>query len=255
MKNWKPSVAVVLFLLLGGCEREIEESAKEPPGVELPVVMEPEGEFEGQEEEEPEAAPEGLGPDPIWLSTWPGREEHTTVAVMWLGGDEEQPLYKQPDQGSQEIGRFGFEDGADLEWTQSKVYVEKPRELRVLEETEWVGIPFDAEYRELEAEARSFVLEEEERIYLYQYEGEGSCFLGVQGEVALGDCPGGGGIAVSEEPEEGGQSWRPDVQYWWLEIRMGSVEGWLLVDEAPVDVRIVDLSDGGYDSIYGKDEF
>lgn len=245
--------AIFGVLLLGACDREAPVQSGEDELEEAPVLqIEEREEREDLGLEEAESA-EKAGPESLWLRTWPGREEHSSVAVMWLGGNQEIGIHEEPDGESAEVGRFSFLDGDDLEWNQSRVLVDEPRELTVAAETEWVGIPFDPDYEELEARPRSFYLEEGEAIYLYQYEGEGTCFLGVQGEVVLGDCPG-GEVRVEQELEEGEQ-WRPLSQQWWLLIAVEGREGWMRVDEAPVEVRRIDLSDQGYDSPYGADEF
>ena len=244
------AVGVLAALLaFAGCDREEEGSEPEaPPLLDVSPVEEA---VETSEEIVEEALEEtAFVPDSLWFSTFPGRDEHQRVELMWLGGDERVSVREEPRRDSPVLVEKNWLDGEDLDWNQSRVHVLRPRTLSVARESEWVGIPFDQEFEELEAEPRSYRVEQGELLYLYQYDGEGQCYLGIDQEVALGDCPAEGALAVREILED----FLPEEQEWWIEILTEAGPGWLLVDEAPLEVRVLEISAPHHDSEYGADE-
>lgn len=171
------------------------------------------------------------------FESWPGREEHRTFELMWLGGDEEYGLREEPAREADVAGVVSFLDGDQLEWTQTVVQVLKPRIYEAEQAMSWSGLSYDAEYMELEAQERRYELQEGDRISLYQYGGEGSCYWGIEQEILLGACPTDHWRVLDEGANSEEQApWQPLEQEWWVKVKSDDVEGWLLVDEAPVEV-------------------
>lgn len=239
------TILVVLGVVAGvGCERE---QAVEPPEPAVQVVLEEPAEAEDPVMEE--VVEEEPSPPAASFESWPGREEHRTFELTWLGGEEEAELRQEPDRGADVIARARFFDGEQVEWTQTQVQVVRPRPYQAQQAMRWSGLPYDAEYMEVEAGERQFEFEEGDQLYLYQYGGEGTCFWGVEQEIVLGSCPLDGWRAL-----EGGEDapWQPLEQEWWVKVKSGQAEGWILVDEAPVEVRLRYLE--GFDSFDEHDE-
>ncbi len=224
---------MVLPVLVVGCDRDGHEIVEpEPLALEVPEVLQKPPGVESPDE------PEEFVPIPVDFSTWPGREEYMTFELMWLGGDEEVALHEEPRKESEVVAQLRWFDGDQLDWAETNVHVDSPRAYRVGEPQVITGIPYDVEFRELEADQREFEVGVDETLYLYQYAGEGTCYLGVAEEIVLADCPTG-----EVEIEDDGDSrvdgqWRPISQSWWVRVTGGdSDQGWLLVDDAPVEVH------------------
>lgn len=245
-------VVLMMVMVLSGCERDnqapVDGSSEEEEH--RPEWQVGRGE-QDVEAEDVEMIEDQEVPEEVLFSTWPGRDEHRQVELMWLGGEGEVQLWEAPDRESEQVATIGWEDGEDLIWRESWVRVIAPRALTVENEGIWQGIPYDAEYRELEAEPKEFVLHAGEEIYLYQYDGEGTCFLKVQREIALGDCPNGGTLSVMEE----GAELLPEEQQWWIKVSEAQGEGWILVDEAPLEVRVLEERAPHPEKDHGADEF
>lgn len=255
--NRKGAALLMLLTLPGGwvgCDRGGEPEAPAPavpvereeaPAVEAPA--EPDA-----EEAEPPGPPEG----PLSFSSWPGREELHTFDLMWLGGEREVALYEAPDAASSQVGAASWMDTEEIVWEDTRVRVMEPTAYEATRALEVAGLAYDEDFEELDAEEVRLALEEGEQVALYQYGGEGTCFVGARGQVVLGPCPTEemGLRAVSERPDADAQPaqaasegaahpevkerWRPREQQWWVKVRHNAQSGWMRVDDAPVEVHV-----------------
>lgn len=218
----------IVVLLVAGCEREeATPQVPEPPVVDLPEMEEP-------EEDEEDPAEEPWEPEAAAFLGWPGQGEGRTFGLTWLGGDEVLELLEEPRHDSVVAGRLRWLDGEELDWRESRVEVVEPRALQVVEPVVFFGFPYDVEFREIESEGRSVELSPEQVVFFYHDAGEGQCFLGVDGEIYLGECPE-GALEPLEPLDPGAQMLTPLRALWWVLISE-DVEGWMEVMEAPLEV-------------------
>lgn len=234
MRRFYSILMICVLGLCAGCEREQAETPAPPAREITPQEESPEKPIlEENLEDEEVTAPAAA------FDSWPGREEFRIFELMWLGGEEPLALREEPDREAEILGHATFLDGEQLDWTQTMVLVLEPRPYQAEQAMEWSGLPYDAEYMELEAGNRQFEVEEGELLYLYQYDGEGTCFWALEGEIALGSCPLDGWTALGDEVNESESLlWKPLRQEWWVKIKSGDLEGWFLVEEAPVEVKV-----------------
>lgn len=243
------AAALALGLLMGPFACEETPPPRDEPTDETPEIAEIKPTATDENEDGPE---EVVEPEPVEFVTWPGLEKQKTFELMWLGGDEEVELHDEPRADADVVGDVGWLDGQEFEWINTVVYVEEPRSYRVAESTELSVTPYDIEYGELEADERVYELEDGDEIFLYQYGGEKTCYLGIEDDVVLGDCPY-DGIDVAGDELETEERWTPIAEQWWVEVEVDGVEGWLFVDEAPVSVHPREVE--GYDDARGMHEF
>ena len=198
--------------------------------------------------------PEDVEPEPVEFATWPGIKKQMTFELMWLGGDEEVALYDEPRPEAEAIGAAGWIDGQEFEWIRTVVYVETPRPYQVEESAEVVVTPYDIEYGELEADEYTVELSAGDDIFLYQYGGEGTCYLGIGTDVVLGDCPH-DGISVGDDDLDSEARWTPLKEQWWVEVSSDQKRGWFRVDDAPVSVHAREVEGYEYEDVDGYHDF
>ncbi|TXD38884.1 hypothetical protein FRC98_00325 [Lujinxingia vulgaris] len=247
--------AAVLLWVGAGCDRDAEPEAVVDPVA--PAQPEEEAvEVEPTEPDAEEAEPPGPPSGPLSFASWPGREELHTFDLMWLGGEREVALYEAPDATSASVGRASWMDTEEIVWEDSRVRVTEPTFYEVSQALEVVGLAYDESFEELDAEELHLELEEGELLALYQYGGEGTCFVGARGQVLLGACPDeAAGLREVEAPSEAPsqregaaagegahaevkERWRPRQQEWWVKVRHDAESGWMRVDDAPIEVHV-----------------
>lgn len=236
-------MAAVVAGLLVGCQ-ETPEPKPEDPGDEQPevVVIEPAVEF-------PDDDPEQFEPESVeFAGTWPGAADHETFELMWLGGDDEIELLGEARDDAEVVESASWMDGAEFEWLETRVWVEEPGRLEVVEDTTLEATPYDPEFGQLEAHDETYRLEAGEPLFSYRYDGRGSCYLGVETEIVYAECPEEevdfGGETADAEPD---RRWGAEASSWWVRVEAGDTEGWFQVDEAPVEVH--QRSVGGYEKL------
>lgn len=242
-------IGVAIWILAGagsGCERAPESPQKpQAPAAPVETVEQDSEPVEIAQEEEKEVAgpPEG----PLIFASWPGREELHTFELMWLGGEREVELLEAPDPEAAVSARASWMDTEEIVWEDTRVRVEAATLYRVEGAREVAGLAYDEAFEELDAEEVHLELEDGELLALYQYAGEGTCFVGARGQVLLSECPAEGVREVrDEDPAEGSavidgerrERWRPRSQQWWAKVRYKGSTGWMRVDNAPVEVHI-----------------
>lgn len=227
------AVTLVVTGLAAGCEPSPEPVDQEDETARPEVVtIEPIAEFpeEEPEEVEPESAEFG--------ATWPGGADHETFDLTWLGGDEAVELYDRPRADAEVVGSASWMDGADVEWLETVVFVDRPGRLEVETDLELVATPYDREFGELEATDETYRLEEGESLFTYRYDGRGECYLGVETEIVVAECPADQVRFDGEDPQmEPDLRWEADGSQWWVRVEADGQQGWLKVDEAPVEVH------------------
>ncbi|RAL24885.1 hypothetical protein DL240_01360 [Lujinxingia litoralis] len=234
--------AIVMIGGLVACEKEGPAPAPESVQEEAVPVEPPVAAVE----EEPVVEVVEPPPGPLTFVSWPGREELYTFDLMWLGGEREVALLAEPDPQAEVVDRAGWMDTEELRWQDTRVRVTEPRYYLLESPRELVGLAYDQSFEELEAEEIRLELEEGERLALYQYDGEGSCYLGARGLVVLSGCPEEGVRLEEAEPaEQAGERWRPRAQQWWVKVQGPRAAGWMRVDDAPVEVHVRQIE--GYD--------
>lgn len=185
------------------------------------------------------------GGEPADFATWPGQGEGMTFDLMWLGGDEAIELREAPDQEAAVVATASWLDGEQFEWTGSRVHVDEPRPYTVEVDRELTGLPYDAEFLELEADEQRVELQEGESVYLYQYGGEGACYMGVGSKILLAQCPD-EAMSVDDDSDLDDAEWKPLSQQWWVQVHVdGEDKGWFPVHDAPVEVHLRSVE--GYD--------
>ena len=243
-KRWKIlGVASVglFFSLAAGCD-EVSEPSDPLAEFERPeALVEPAAETPEEEFEE-------FDPVVVEFPGWPGQDEQMTFELMWLGGNEQLELREAPKVDAQVAAGGSWFDGDHFDWLQSLVVVQTPRPLVVVQDYEMTVTPFDTEEGELEAADERIRLEQGERIFLYRYQDEGSCYLGIRDGVVLGSCPG-SRLEPEEEPQELDDPWTSIDEKWWVKVEGDDGVGWFVVSEAPVEVHPREIE--GYDEFDG----
>lgn len=235
----------VLVLVLGtftlsGCEKR--ERGEKDSEVALDVVSSPEG-LGGEDAERVllEAGQDQSAERLLEVEAWPGQREMLTFSLTWLGGEEEVVLRAGPDLASAEVARRGWEDGSEVEWSDTRVVVLAGRPFRALKDARLKVISFDPGAEVVEPEEmveEEFALEVKagELIDVYQYVGEGACYLGAGEQMYVGDCPGKEFVA-DVEVEEGERKLEPLEQEWWVLVGDGAERGWVRADDSLFEAR------------------
>jgi hypothetical protein len=231
-----------------GCEPEPSPGDEEAPQEETRYAeIKPRPHLVDDEPEEP------TGPPTVEFAIWPGGGDWAASELMWLGSGEALELRESPHREASVIAEGRWEDGDLLEWSTSLVRVDAPRPYRVESKTELLGTPYDTEFGELEAKDEVYELDAGARVWLYQYDGDGMCYLLVDEEVILSDCPG-ESMSVEESSElEEDQGFKPLGEQWWIEVNTDEGQGWFMVHDAPVEVH--SRKAGGFDDIEAEREF
>lgn len=246
MSNWRWTVCVAgLCLASAGCEptpEQVERTDPQPAVAEIePAPRIPEPDLH-----EPDH------PGSATFSTWPGYEEHRTFEVMWLGGDGDVELYDEAGGDGDPLETASWLDGTKMEWLDSMVHVDEPRPLEVTRTVEIVATPYDVETKRLAADDNYYELSAGDRLFLYHYGGEQSCYYGVDDSIVLSDCL---SDPVNIDDETGldvEAPWTPLSKQWWLLVESPQgTRGWMLVDEAPVEIHERQLE--GFDGVDGPD--
>ena len=196
---------------------------------------------------------EEKGPPQVEFSLWPGGSDLVASELMWLGSDEGLPLRDAPHEEAPITGEGHWEDGEFLDWSTSLVRVERPRPYEVDEAIELWGTPYDREFGELEAQDKLYELAQGAQVWLYQYEGDGMCYLLIGDEVVLSDCPGAEMSPVDEFEGDDEMGFKPLAEQWWVEVRSDEGSGWFVVRQAPVEVHSRKAE--GFDELEGEREF
>lgn len=166
------------------------------------------------------------------VEAWPGQGEMLTFQLTWLGGGEEVVLRERPDEGSAEVARRSWEDGSEVGWEETRVVVLAARPFRALKDVRLEVMRFDPQMEALEAEENVVVtVSQGERIELYQYVGEETCYLGVRGQIYVGDCPG-KEFQAEVAVEKGQRRLSPLEQEWWVLVGDGKARGWVRADNS-----------------------
>lgn len=236
MKRWTTTAIVLALCLAVACDRSSEEEVRSPEPVlevEPPRVESPEVADEDVDEIADEVEPEAVD-----FIAWPSSGEQWTFELMWLGGDEEIELRDRPRLDASGVGMVSWMDGDQVEWMETRIHVDRPRLYFVEESITLTGTPYDTEFLELEATERQVEFQAGERVYFYQYAGENRCFIGVGGEILYTGCDLLQFLTGHDDLEwENEDYFRPYSQQWWVKVDQASVQGWMLVDEAAVDVH------------------
>src|SRR5690554_4833879 len=132
---------LLLFLVLGtcslvGCEKRESGSKDSEAAQREDVIAENAGGKDtqnaqtdtGSAQQRPE---KGL----LEVESWPGRRDMSTFSVTWLGGEETVVLRAFPRVESEEVARRGWDDGSEVEWTDSRVVVYATRPFYALRDT------------------------------------------------------------------------------------------------------------------------
>ncbi len=231
MSRLRIGFVLALFGAVVACDEPPEEPVAEPePELEMAVI---------EAMSERPKPPQGgeAKPRPVGFFTWPGQHEGMTFDLMWLGGDEPLSLREEPDDEASVVATATWFDGEQLAWKDTLVHVQKPRPYTVEEPLELIGTSYDVEFAELEAEERHFELDEGDSVLLYQYGGEGACYVGVEDEIVLAQCPGQGMKAEDDTGLDDGPAWRSLAEQWWVEVAADGDRGWFQVHQAPVEVH------------------
>ena len=200
--------------------------------------------------EEPDDPP-AVEPMPVELYGWPGRHEQLTFELTWLGGGDELGLLKEPNPEAEEVATASPLDADQLNWVASIVYVEIPRTYLAEASHTLRATPYDVEGDELEDDEIEFEIEADDPVFLYQYFGEETCILAVEGQMVVAPCP-----EEKFSPQDGEDSpgeatrrWEPVSQKWWVKVRTDDGSGWFAVEDQPIDVHMRSLE--GFDEIDG----
>ncbi|RVU47917.1 hypothetical protein EA187_00325 [Lujinxingia sediminis] len=255
--NVEVAALLMLLMLPGGwvgCDRGGAPESPAAPGVpvereEAPEVVAP------AEPDVDEVQPSGPPEGPLSFASWPGREELHTFDLMWLGGEREVRLHEAPDASSAQVGQASWMDTEEIVWEDTRVQVLEPTSYEVIRALELAGLAYDEDFEELDAEEVRLALEEGEQVALYQYGGEGTCFVGARDQVLLGPCPNeemglrkvarpDADVLPQERAAQGAahpevkERWSPLEQQWWVKVRHNAHSGWMRVDDAPVEVHV-----------------
>ena len=247
MRRWTTVVLVGgVCAWRGGCEdvpQQVDAGQAAVPVAEIDPVAE----FSDSDSEE------SPHPGAADFSTWPGTREDETFALMWLGGDEQVQLRAEPTDEAEVVASASWPDGGELEWLATRVRVDEPRAMQAQRAVELVASTYHREERRLATDQQHFELAAGDRVFFYQYDGEETCYYGVGDQIVLGDCLPEALAAVGEGQPAEGEPVTPVSKQWWVRVETpeGS-RGWMLVDEAPVEVHRRALE--GYDGIDGPDE-
>ncbi len=193
------------------------------------------------------------GPPTVEFSIWPGGGDWAASELMWLGSGEGLKLREAPDPEAPVIDEGRWDDGELLEWSTSLVRVDQPRPYRVDEKVELLATPYDSEFGELEAKDEVYELDVGDQIWLYQYDGDGMCYLLVGDEVVLSDCPGESMSVEDTTGLEGDEGFKPLSEQWWVEVTTDDGGGWFMAREAPVEVH--SRKADGFEDIEADREF
>ncbi|MBA2661299.1 MAG: hypothetical protein H0U74_03340 [Bradymonadaceae bacterium] len=243
-------IAAAILGLAGAsaCERQLasppEPAVLPPTAVEADVAVTPEIVESADAGRDAAAEP---GPAPFVIESWPGREEMHTFSLTWLGGSDEIALRQHPDALSASVAEVSWPDGNEVEWKETRVVVTRPRIYRALRQTRFVGVFYDPlaepiEPEEMVASEETLTIEAEERVALFQYAGEGACYVEVRERLYLGSCPA-KQFAAESEPSVGRRKFQPLEQQWWVLVEHKKASGWVRVDESLFEVRTRILSE------------
>ena len=246
VRLWTIGVVTVSVAVLSACERAPEQKAESSDEEPEMAIIEPRPELS------PERKPAVWEPESVDFSTWPGSVDAESFDLMWLGGEESVELHAEPRREADVGGTTSWLDGEEIDWSATVVQIEEPRRYRADEAFVLEATPFDAEFGELEREVREYELDEDEVLYSYRYDGDGMCYLGIDGQIVYATCPDGRIVAdAGDEVEDSEMAWHPVEARWWVEVDEGP-SGWFVVDDAPVEVLAREVE--GYDGVDGPQE-
>lgn len=176
------------------------------------------------------------------VESWPGRRDMSTFSITWLGGEETVALHEFPRAQSAEIARRSWEDGSEVEWSDTRVVVYAGRPFRALRDTRLDVVEFDPTVEPLEPEEmidQNVVLEIKagESIQLYQFMGDETCYLGVSEKIYVGDCPG-KDFQAEADGDAGRLRLEPLEQEWWVLVGEGAERGWVQLGGSLFETRI-----------------
>lgn len=240
VRCWK---LVVVFLLglgtcvWGGCEKR--DKVIKTPEVSLnnaSASNDASGELAGQSSGDADREQVPGAERLLEVEAWPGQGEMLTFQLTWLGGEEEVVLRERPDENSAEVARRSWEDGSDVDWEETRVVVLAVRPFRALKDVRLEVMPFDPQAEVLEPEEMVeenvvVTVSQGELIELYQYVGEETCYLGIGGQMYVGDCPG-KEFETAVAVEEGQRRLTPLEQEWWVLVGDGEARGWVRADNS-----------------------
>jgi len=165
--------------------------------------------------------------EPVLIHGFPGKEEETSVEVK-ARSTTKVPVYDAVNGNA--AGNFEAKKNRKLEWEESIVAVTVPRPLIAGAETKFRASGLDATTGELGEEVEVTV--PKGRAYdLYQYDGEGTCYLGSGQQVFLDSCP-----DPAQDRHAGNSDTTAVAQQWW--VRIASPKGWLKIDDAKFATEI-----------------
>lgn len=223
-------VVLTAVLLTTGCEPQPQPREEQPQQEPEIAVIEPAPQEDETTFDEPEPAE--------FAGAWPGEADYDTFDLTWLGGDEHLELYEQPNYDSEVIGTISGYDGEKFDWLGTSIHVEQPREYRANEDFELPVTLYDTEDNELHLEEESYQVELGDPVHAYHRVGEGGCYLGVNGEVMLADCPEGKVDRVEESQDRLVEPpWTAELAHWWIKVESDNGTGWVELDDGLLQVH------------------
>ncbi len=181
------------------------------------------------------------------VESWPGRREMSTFSITWLGGAETVVLREFPRTLSAEVSTRSWEDGSEVEWSDTRVVVYAGRPFQALKNTRMEVVEFDPTVEPLQPEEMidqyvTLEINEGDSIELYQFVGDETCYIGVNEKIYVGDCPG-KDFQTNADGSEGKLRLEPLEQEWWALVGDGAQRGWVQLDGALFETRIRRMTD------------
>lgn len=203
--------AVIICVV--GCKTSKTEA--DPPAAQEQQPTAPE------EVERSEPEPEQVTFVPVTIPGTPHDEEGTSIRLMWAAESGEVTLVTPAGSSGQPSGKARLEHGKEIEFGDTVVVVTRGARLTAASDevalTDAMGFaPATGVYAET---ARDETITRSDEVYMLKYAGEGTCYVQVNDNVFLANCPNDEFQPVTTKPE----------QYaWWVMI---GDTGWLRVDE------------------------
>ena len=159
---------------------------------------------------------------PISFEGSPLDEEEQSFALTWQAAPRSIELYDAAGGKGKPVGTRKVASGDELPWSSSRVVVTESRVVRAKKELLFHASPFD---EEPSGSNPTLKLAKGDEVEILKYGGEGTCLVGVRGQVYDASCP-----STEEFEGEGwsGKSAAAAAQ-WWVELE-GEPQGWVEVD-------------------------